>query len=67
MKSNNKFVQKVDQDMRGKLSSTWTLVIVLMNILHIEVAIDNISPYNSELSSNSRYFGFCTLMAWWSL
>jgi hypothetical protein len=52
---------------RKKLLDYWSYVIILSNLIHIEIAISNISSNNSELNYSTLFIGAASLLSCWSL
>lgn len=48
---------------RDKLISVWMIIIMVMNLIHISVALNALSVYNSEISSGTGLIGLATLMS----
>ena len=63
----NIVIKGASSNMRKKIESSWSLVLILTNLIHVEVAFNNQGSSNSELNSNTKYLGIGALLAWISL
>ena len=52
---------------RSNLISYWTIVIILSNLIHITVTLQQISILNPEIQSGIQQIGVATLLSWFSL
>ena len=67
LEAENLVIKSVKGKMRDKMTSVWSIIIILTNLIHIEIAINTVSAYNTELNSSTMYFGVAALLAWFSL
>lgn len=56
-------IKSTDAQSRKKLLDRWSYVIIISNLIHIEVAINNVSSLNTELNSATLYIGIASLLS----
>ena len=52
---------------RSNLISYWTIVIILSNLIHITVTLQQVARINPEIQDGLQAIGVATLLSWFSL